>query len=405
MRPFDGNAPRPRVAVVRHSPYTLDSHLRRHVFALRDAGFEVDVICDRENGYPDRERVDGVNIVRMPMAHARGSILRYVFEYAWFPLLATAALAMRSLSRRYRNVEINNMPDWLIIAAVVPKLLGANVSLVMRENMPELWAQDHNLPRDHPIVRALLFVERRCAAIANHLIAPHEMARRILIRQGIDPKKIIVVPNVPDEQLLLSRLSRSELQIPRASAPRSPGTADEARGFRLVTHGSLLERYGIQTLLEAMVKVRNRIPGLHLDIIGEGEYEEQLRALAANLQLDGAVTFHPWAPYDELAERLLLSDVGVVPMWFDFVPNKLMDYVALGIPSITTESDALRLYFDYEEVFFVESRNIDALADAILTLYQEPQLRTDLSDKGHRAYRERFAWDKTRAAYLEIYGA
>src|SRR5439155_24949014 len=61
--------------------------------------------------------------------------------------------------------------------------------------------------------------------------------------------------------------------------------------FRLVTHGTLLHRYGIQTLLEAVALLRGRIPGLHLQIIGDGEYRPALERLPAHLELEDVVAF------------------------------------------------------------------------------------------------------------------
>ena len=388
----------PRVAVIRHERYSLDNHVGRDVVALRDAGFEVDVICACEPGRPYVERLDGVTVLRMPIRHKRGSMLRYAFEYATFPMLAAFTTMINSVWRRYQYVEIRNMPDWLVLAAVIPKILGAKTILYMNENMPNLIAMDHGLPPDHLLVRILLAVERVCASVADCLIAPHEMARRNLISQGIPREKIVVVPNVPDERIFLSQTSHRELEC---SNVRSHET--EEAGFHLVTHGSLLKRYGIQTLLEAMAMLRGRIRGLHLEIIGEGEYRAQLEAQVRRLDLGDCVTFGGRVPFDQVAPRLLRADVGIVPMWEDFVPNKLMEYLALGLPAIATDSPALRLYFDDHALCYVERKNPRALADAILDLYLHPDRRISLAARGQSIFRERLAWERTRAEYLSVY--
>jgi glycosyltransferase involved in cell wall biosynthesis len=316
---------------------------------------------------------------------------------------------INSLWRRYQYVEIRNMPDWLVLAAVIPKLLGAKTILYMHENMPILIAMDRDLPADHRLVRTLLVVERLCASVADCLIAPHEMARRNLISQGIPREKIVVVPNVPDEQVFLAQTSHRALAFSSLRSDGTPrdgahgGHKAEETGFHLVTHGSLLKRYGIQTLLEAMAMVRGRIPGLHLEIIGEGEYRAQLEAQARRLDLGGCVAFSGWVPFDQVAPRLLRADVGIVPMWEDFVPNKLMEYLALGLPTIATDSPALRVYFDDGALCYVERKNPRALADAILDLYLNPDRRFSLAARGRSVFRERLTWERTRAAYLSVY--
>jgi glycosyltransferase involved in cell wall biosynthesis len=96
----------------------------------------------------------------------------------------------------------------------------------------------------------------------------------------------------------------------------------------------------------------------------------------------------------------------VVPVWTDFfLTNKLVEYLTLGLPAIVTESAALRLYLDDRDVCFVPPKDPHALADAILALYENPQLRAALGAAGHAAYLQHFAWERARHDYLAIYGA
>jgi glycosyltransferase involved in cell wall biosynthesis len=278
----------------------------------------------------------------------------------------------------------------------------------MFENLPETAVLDYGLSRDHLLVRALVTTQRICASLAHCLIAPHELGRSILLRQGIAPHKIAaVVPNVPDPRILLSCVAGSKTQSaagPPPSCAAEPGSGDGR--FRLVTHGTLLKRYGIQTLLEAMAHLGERIPGLHLDVIGEGEYRPELERLAASLDLGDVVTFTGRIPFEELAPRLLQADVGVVPMWADyFFPNKLTEYLALGLPVIITDCPAVRRYFDDSAVYYVAAKSPEALAEAIMDLYRNPARRASLAATGQAVYREKVSWDRTKHDYLAVYGA
>lgn len=386
-----------RIAIVRHSSYPEDMHIRRDALALRDAGFEVDLICDRKPGTAKIERIDGINVVRISPLHRRGGIGRYLFEYTAFPLTATVVLALRSIRRRYHWVEINNMPDWLVLAAIVPKLLGAKVVLYSREDMARLFASDHNVPSRHPIVRVLRALQGVCCKFVDHVITTQEYARRDLVDRGIPAGKILTVPNAPDEESFLARIPAARIARP----PSDKGTPS----FRLVTHGTLVKRYGIETLLHAVERLRDVIPGLHLEIIGDGEYRSALENLVERLQLRPYVAFIGFLPdYEQVAPRLADADLGIVPIWTDFqLCNKLVDYLLLGIPTITSESRVLRTYLGDEAVQFVAPKNAEALADAILRLYQEPRRRSELAAAGRRAYDEHFSWSQTRHQYLSLY--
>src|SRR2546430_1778094 len=119
----------PRVAIVRHTCYPYHVHVQRDALALRDAGFDVDVICDHEPGRPYYERREGITVLRMPLHHKRGGLLRYLFEYAAFPLLAGGTIVLRSLWRRYRYIEVDTPPDWLVAAGLLTRVLVATVIL------------------------------------------------------------------------------------------------------------------------------------------------------------------------------------------------------------------------------------------------------------------------------------
>src|SRR5437762_14093635 len=125
----------PRVAIVRHDRFPGEPHLRRSVHALRDAGFDVDVICDHEPGRPRHERLEGVTVLRLLFQHKRHSVLRYLAEYATLPVLAAAIVAARCLQRRYDYLELDNPPAWLVLAGLRPRMQGRKSVLNAFGNM------------------------------------------------------------------------------------------------------------------------------------------------------------------------------------------------------------------------------------------------------------------------------
>jgi glycosyltransferase involved in cell wall biosynthesis len=151
--------------------------------------------------------------------------------------------------------------------------------------------------------------------------------------------------------------------------------------------------------------MRDRIPEIHLDIVGEGEYRPRLEELADRLSLRRHVTFAGFLPsYDQVAPILKDADLGVVALRTDHqLCTKLLEYLALGIPAITTESAALRPYLDDTEVRYVQPNNSRALADAIMELYLDRKRLAALARNGYAAYRQHFAWDIAKRDYVAIY--
>jgi hypothetical protein len=111
---------RSRVAIVRHSFYPSELNVKREAEALRDAGYDVDVICLRNPDEASSETIEGVNVYRLPVGHKRGKILRYLWEYNAFFALAATKLARLHRKNHYAAVQVNTMPDYLVFVALFP---------------------------------------------------------------------------------------------------------------------------------------------------------------------------------------------------------------------------------------------------------------------------------------------
>jgi len=379
---------RPAVCIVRHNYYP-DSHVRRDAEALAAAGYDVSVIALRKPEQPARETLNGVEIHRLPVEHRRGSALRYAWEYLSFAFLAFWRLTRLHLQRRFRVVEVDNMPDILVFSALVPKLTGTPVILYIFDNMPELLAYLWQTSKRHPVVRLLALLERVSAAFADHVIVTQELPRRLALERGVPERKLSVVLNCADDAIFKPR-------------PR-PETAAGERRFEIVTHGVILERYGIQVLIDALPRVLAEAPETRLQIFGAGEYRAALEEQVARLGLEQSVRFRGFAPLDELLDALAGADAGYVGMLNDLVlPNKLMEYVAMGVPVVISRWPTFLHYFPEDSATYFEPGFADDLAESLLRLYRDP---ADARRKAERALAryQHYRWTVQRERYLEVY--
>src|SRR5689334_18550642 len=127
-----------RVGMVVFSSYPADPRPRRAAEALVKEGMHLDLVCEGDDQLPNREKLSDVNIFRVPVRHHRGSKLTYAYQYSAFIFLSACILAWRSLSQRYDLIYIHNMPDVLVLSALIPQVFGAKVILDQHGPMPEL---------------------------------------------------------------------------------------------------------------------------------------------------------------------------------------------------------------------------------------------------------------------------
>ena len=379
-----------RVCVIRHDYYPRESHVRRDAEALRGAGYEVDIICSKHKDQEKFESVDGINVYRIAVGHGRGGVFRYMVEYGLFFLLSSVRLNLLYSKRKYDLIEVDTMPDFLVFIALIPKLLGAKVLLYMFENMPELCAFEYKLSTEHALIKLLKVIEKLSLKFADKIIVTHEPAYKIFAKHTIPKSKFAIVLNVPNERIFSSSVRKIEKQ--------------GQNSFLLVSHGSILERYGYQTIARALKLINSKTHNIRLLVVGEGEYKREIERLVKDLRLEERVKFIGYVPFDEIPMIISRADIGIVPILCKYptLPNKLFEYIALGIPTIASALPTMKAYFHNNSVMFFEAGNEKDLARCILELYQNPAKRKLLVTNASKIY-EKYRWSKMKKKYLKAY--
>jgi glycosyltransferase involved in cell wall biosynthesis len=387
---------RPRHCMVVHAYYPVgETRVQREVDALVAVGYEVDVLCLRDRGEPRREREGVVTIRRLPVRRHRGTgLVVQALEYLAFFLAVLVTLTLLHHRRPYDTVQVHNLPDVLVFAAVAVKRSGSPVILDLHDLMPEFLASRTGLPMRHPAVRLLVWLEQRSCRFADHVITVTDGWRDTLIDRGVPPAKATVVMNLADPRVF-------------GGVVRSSRATARGERLELLYHGTITHRYGLDLLLEALATVTRDAVPVHLTVHGHGDALDDLRGLADDLALDDAVTFSTeLLPTEELPRLIARADVGVVPYRSDvftdgILPTKLLEYVATGVPAIVSSTPATRCYFDDTMVRFVTPGSSDDLAAAIRDLHGDADARTALADDA-RAFERRHDWETTAAAYADL---
>ena len=362
--------------------------MRREAEALRDAGFEVDVVCMKGESERDRELVGGIRVHRLGGTRRRAGLGAYVADYATFLVSATVTVARLDHRRRYAAVQVHTMPDVLVFSAVVPKLRGARVILDMHEVMPELFATKFGGVAGRLAARLVTIAERASVGFADLILTVSEPTRRVLVGRGVRDEKLTIVMNAADERLF------------------TPEAADVHDPALVISHGTIVERYGFRTLVRAIPLVRERRPEARLQIVGDGEDLVELERLVDELALGDCVELLGYRPLDAIPELVARAAVGVAANELDeftalIVPTKLMEYVELGVPAVASRSPAVEEYFDERSIALFRAGDAADLARTLLAVLDDPAGSRSRAAEARDEFRRRHGWAKQRAAYLE----
>ena len=347
-----------RVLLITQHPYPEHMTVRRNVHHLSEQGFGVDLVCAGKCN--ERAALPaGVRVFRVPIAHRRTSAARYIFEYLVFFAWSLALSSRLALRHRYVAAQVDNPPDFLVFSAFPARFRGARVVLDMLELGPELTAARLGVGETHRMVRAARWSERIAAAWADQVITVSEPCRRILLRRGLHPAKVAVVPN---------------------TAEVTPGSFDAwvpTSDPYLIVLASLIERYGVQVAIRALKVLEPRWPRLTLRVLGDGELKPELVRLAADLGLADRVLFAGFLPWQEAMVQVSRAAIGLVPVIRDgygelLLPTKLLEYVEHGVPVVASRLPAIEEHFPNGTVTYVEPGDPVDLAAGVDRILRDP---------------------------------
>jgi glycosyltransferase involved in cell wall biosynthesis len=158
--------------------------------------------------------------------------------------------------------------------------------------------------------------------------------------------------------------------------------------------------------LRAFHKISGQMPEAEFHIYGDGNMKQSLMDLSRELGVEGKVRFFNPIPVREIAEVMANADLGVVPKRADSFGNeaystKIMEFMSLGIPVIVSNTKIDRYYFNDSVVRFFTSGNDEALAEAMLEMIGNPELRRQLAARAF-AYAAENSWEKRKIDYLDL---
>ncbi|NNE45007.1 MAG: glycosyltransferase family 4 protein [Gemmatimonadetes bacterium] len=390
-----------RIAMLAYTDYRSDPRVRREAEALAARGDEVEFFCLRKDGDPAEETMEGVRVRHLPLARYRGGKnWMYVAGYLAFFWMSLFAVGAAHLRRRYDLVHANSMPDFIVFAALIPRLTGTPVILDIHDTMPEIYRGKFGAGEGHPLIRMLLLQERLSGAFATHVLTSEHTKRDVLIEHGLDPAKIDVLLNVPDPRIF-RRVDPDARDAAASAADAS------AKPFRLVFHGTMAERLGLDIAIRAVARLKDELPDVVLDLIGDGDHRAALVGLARELGVADRVRFSDgMVPLESLPAELEGADLAVIPTRAEIstrymLPTKLVEYAALGIPAVVAPTHTIRYYFDEEQVAFFEPGDDASLAEEIRKLHADPERRARLARNSGR-FLDQYHWDEHKKVYFDL---
>ncbi len=389
------NKEKPSVCIiVENLPVPLDRRVWQQSCALRDAGYEVVVICPQMRGFNESEEViDDIQVYRHWISEEAGEVGGFLREYS-SALWGEFKLLWKAWRRhRFDIVHLCNPPDLLFLVAAPYKLTGTRIIYDVHDICPEMFEAKFGK-------RGLLYWAVRAAEWATHffadvVIATNESVRNIaLSRGGQVPDNVFVVRTAP--------------KITDMRAEPEPALKKTRK--HLVSYvGVMGNADGVRYIIEAahyLVNISGR-DDIQFLLMGSGPEYDKLVALRNELGLIDFIDLPGRVSNDFLFTALQTMDLGVSsdpinPYNDHCTMNKVLEYMTFAKPQVMFDLKEGR-FSAGDAARYVPENSAQALGQAISDLLDDPEERERMGRLGHERFHSLLNWEKSveqlKAAY------
>jgi glycosyltransferase involved in cell wall biosynthesis len=382
-----------RIGVILDNEYSVDIRVLNETKHLSKAGFKIFVLCPNFGNQANFEETDGISVYRFNLnrnlKNKLFGIMNTIPLYEW--------LWIREVRRFVEKVN----PDFIhahdLYMSKIAYLGGKRtipVVLDLHENYPAAiltyrWSSQF-LNRLISRPKVWRRKEKKYLGFASKIIVlSNAFKTELLSRYSfLIAENITIYPNVPDVTQMLS-------------FPINTNIFEKKDKFLLFYFGGISKRRGIFTCFDAIKLLANKIPNIHLLLIGpvDGHEKVDFENSFNDPLLNGKITHFPWKDISEFPSFASVSDVCLSPIFKNEqhesgVANKIFQYMLFAKPLIVSDCIPQIEIIEGSNCGLVfKSNNANDLAEKVMLLHQNPELRSEMGENGRKAVVEKYNLD------------
>lgn len=382
--------------------FTGDLRVENEVIALQNAGHQVFVLCLNYGSKKTTEKFNNAEIIRI-------SIPKFIKKKLvglnntiinLYPLFWSIQIIRFILQN---NIEILHVHDlWMLNSAYkANKKFNLSVIADLHENF--VHALNHyRFANTFP--GNILISKKKWAKSeidwttkADHVITVIEEAVDRYKKIGVPENKISVVPNYLNMKEFL------KLSINKSI------TQKFQNNYTVTYVGGFDIHRGLESAIRSIPYVCKVINNYKLVLVGKGSNFNTLMQLAKKLNVEEYVSFEGWQAHDLLSSYIAAGDVCLIPHLKtehtdNTIPHKLFQYMIFEKPVVASNCNPIaRIINETKSGLIFQSNNERELAEKILYLYRQPELRHKMGMNGKRAVLEKYNWENAAKNLLNIY--
>ncbi|MCX6646129.1 MAG: glycosyltransferase [bacterium] len=173
-------------------------------------------------------------------------------------------------------------------------------------------------------------------------------------------------------------------------------------GDRTITVGffkALKPKYGPEFLIDAIAIASRKIPGVRCVMAGSGEMKDELYDRARKLEIEDRIIFPGRIPYIDMPKALNSIDIFAMPSRYEELGVAALEASAMRKPVIVTDRWGMKeVMVEGKTGYFIGVGDSEKLAEYIIKLSNDPQLRVALGNAGRKFVQENYEFEKIMLA-------
>lgn len=165
----------------------------------------------------------------------------------------------------------------------------------------------------------------------------------------------------------------------------------------LISLGLIDNIRGLDLAIEAFEIVERELGNVRFVIYGDGVFRPELERMVQARHLEAKVIFGGWVSEEKKYDLMADGDIGLVlhkvcDLTQHTIPNKLFDYMAVGLPVAATRLRPVARILEFEDCGVCMEENAGAVAAGLIELIVDTKRREQMGRNGREAVKTRYSW-------------
>lgn len=390
-----------RIGMILDKSFPPDPRVENEAISLIENGHQVFLFCLKYSNESNNQVINEIQVKRYKSNKLIYKLSALAYTFPFYRQIMSKKIA-HFLS--VNKIEAIHIHDIRIAGAVFKanKKLNLLTVLDLHDNMPEimkLYPHLQKFPGKQFISpKKWKQKEENFIRKASKIITvSQEFIDEVIERTQISRNKIILVPNTV-HQSFYKKATIDESIVNKYKSD-----------FVILYLGDTGLRRGLQTAIESLLILKEKIPNVKLVIVGENTTDTVLKKQVTVLKLENYIDFQGWRDVKLFPSYILASSICISPLHRNIqhdvaYANKLFQYMSFKKPVLVSNAIAQKNLIKKTNSGLVHiEKDSSDFANKVLQLFADKDVRDTLGENGKRFIEEEFCWEKTSKNLIDLY--